>query len=169
MARVVPLGRLLGGHFKGDPERSTLAPRVVRKNETVNDQSTPLPADATAGRDRVTVRRAPRIGAFLVVGGFLGFLATLIVTSLYEADPGVGFAASLAYFSLYGVSAGVLVGAVLAVLVDRRSRRRARTIEVEREEVPAEPESAPAESEPADPAHPASSPATARGDDQPTT
>ena len=102
MARVVPLGRLLGGHFKGDPERSTLAPRVVRKNETVNDQSTPLPADATAGRDRVTVRRAPRIGAFLVVGGFLGFLATLIVTSLFEADPGVGFAASLAYFSLYG-------------------------------------------------------------------
>ncbi len=109
----------------------------MRENGGVSDEMTSAPVPE---RDRVTVRRAPRIGAFLVVGGFLGFLATLIVTSLFEADPGVGFAASLAYFSLYGVSAGVLVGAVLAVLIDRRSRRRARTIEVEREEVPAEPE-----------------------------
>ncbi|QOD93567.1 MULTISPECIES: hypothetical protein [Microcella] len=107
----------------------------------MSDQPTPA-SEPASDRDRVTVRRAPRISAFLVVGGFLGFLATLIVTSLFEADPGVGFAASLAYFSLYGVSAGVLVGAVLAVLADRRSRRRARTIEMEREEVPAEPETA---------------------------
>ncbi len=111
----------------------------MRENGGVSDEMTSAPVPE---RDRVTVRRAPRIGAFLVVGGFLGFLATLIVTSLFEADPGVGFAASLAYFSLYGVSAGVLVGAVLAVLADRRSRRRARTIEMEREEVPAEPETA---------------------------
>ncbi len=113
----------------------------MRENGGVSDQPTPA-SEPASDRDRVTVRRAPRISAFLVVGGFLGFLATLIVTSLFEADPGVGFAASLAYFSLYGVSAGVLVGAVLAVLADRRSRRRARTIEMEREEVPAEPETA---------------------------
>jgi len=108
----------------------------VRDNGIVSDQPSPAPEPE---RDSVTVRRAPRIGAFLVVGGFLGFFATLVLTSLFEADPGVGFAASLAYFSLYGISGGVLVGAVLAVLADRRSRRRARTIEVEREEVPAEP------------------------------
>ena len=111
----------------------------MRENGWVSDQSTPAPEpEPGRDRDRVTVRRAPRISAFLVVGGFLGFLATLVVTSLFEADPGVGFAASLAYFSLYGISAGVLVGAVLAVVVDRRSRRRARTIEVEREEIVAE-------------------------------
>lgn len=107
---------------------------AVRENGSVSDQPTPAPESV---RDRVTVRRAPRIGAFLVVGGFLGFLVTLILTSLFEADPGVGFAASLAYFSLYGISAGVLLGAVLAVVADRRSRRRARTVEVEREEVAA--------------------------------
>lgn len=105
----------------------------------MNDQPNPASRDQPERdqpeRDRVTVRRAPRIGAFLVVGGFLGFLATLILTSLFEADPQVGFLTSLAYFSLYGISAGVLLGAVLAVLVDRRSRRRARTIVVEREEV----------------------------------
>jgi hypothetical protein len=130
----------------------------VRENGGVSDQPTPA-SEPASDRDRVTVRRAPRISAFLVVGGFLGFLATLIVTSLFEADPGVGFAASLAYFSLYGVSAGVLVGAVLAVLADRRSRRRARMIEVEREEVAAEPEPALPE---------AAEPATSRDEDSPT-
>ncbi|MBU1250969.1 MAG: hypothetical protein KJ659_05025 [Actinobacteria bacterium] len=124
----------------------------------MSDQPTPA-SEPAPERDRVTVRRAPRISAFLVVGGFLGFLATLIVTSLFEADPGVGFAASLAYFSLYGVSAGVLVGAVLAVLADRRSRRRARMIEVEREEVAAEPEPALPE---------AAEPVTSRDEDSPT-
>lgn len=131
----------------------------MRENGGVSDETTSAPVPE---RDRVTVRRAPRISAFLVVGGFLGFLATLIVTSLFEADPGVGFAASLAYFSLYGVSAGVLVGAVLAVLIDRRSRRRARTIEVEREEVPAEPE-------PTEPGQPTSTPEPTRDGDTPTT
>ncbi|MER3390543.1 MAG: hypothetical protein RJQ01_10975 [Microcella sp.] len=100
----------------------------------MSDQPSPASDDQPA-RDRVTVRRAPRIGAFLVVGGFLGFFATLVVTSLYEADPGVGFAASLAYFSLYGISAGVLLGAVIAIVADRRSRRRTRTVAVEREAV----------------------------------
>ena len=131
---------------------------TVRENGAVSDQPSTAPDDQPA-RDRVTVRRAPRIGAFLVVGGFLGFLSTLIATSLFEADPGVGFAASLAYFSLYGVSGGVLIGALLAVAVDRRSRRRARTVEVEREAVAAEPE--PIEPEPAEPE-------SARGDDTAT-
>jgi hypothetical protein len=147
----------------------------VRENGGVSDQPTPA-SEPVPERDRVTVRRAPRISAFLVVGGFLGFLVTLIVTSLFEADPGVGFAASLAYFSLYGVSAGVLVGAVLAVLADRRSRRRARMIEVEREEVAAEPEAVQAqtalpeaaEPEPIEPEQPTSAPATSRDDDTPT-
>ncbi len=85
----------------------------------------------------MSVRRAPRFGAFLVVGGFLGFLLTLILTSLFEAGPAVGFTTLLAYFSLYGITAGVLVGALVAIIVDRRSRRRMRTIEMEREIVAA--------------------------------
>jgi len=86
----------------------------------------------------VSVRRAPRFGAFLVVGGFLGFVVTLILTSLFEAGPAVGFTTLLAYFSLYGITAGVLVGALIAIIVDRRSRRRMRTIEMEREIVAAQ-------------------------------
>lgn len=90
--------------------------------------------------DQVKIRRAPKFGAFMVVGGVLGFIAILILTSLFPTDPAVGLPATVAYFSLYGVSAGVVLGAVVALILDRRSSKRAKSISVEHEEVVAEPE-----------------------------
>ena len=58
-----------------------------------------------------------------------------ILTSLYPADPNVGFGASYAYFLIYGVPAGVLLGALIGLALDRRSRRRARTVTVEHQRV----------------------------------
>ena len=83
--------------------------------------------------DDVTVRRAPKIPAFIFVGAALGLIATLVVTSLYPVDPAVGFAALFGYFALYGVTAGVVLGAVVGIIVDRRSVRRAKTVTVESE------------------------------------
>lgn len=85
--------------------------------------------------EQVTVRRAPKIPAFIAVGAVLGFLATLIVTALFPADESVGFTTLVAYFSIYGITIGVLLGAILGVVLDRRSRRRARTLQAERETV----------------------------------
>lgn len=90
----------------------------------------------------VRVRRAPKFGAFLVVGGALGALVTLILTSLYPVDPNVGFGPLYAYFCLFGIPAGVLVGALLALMFDRRSRKRAKVVEAERDEVVAPPAAA---------------------------
>ncbi|AYF97712.1 hypothetical protein [Protaetiibacter intestinalis] len=81
------------------------------------------------------IRRAPKLGVFLLVGAVLGAFATLILTSLFPADPNVGFAATFAYFCLYGVPAGVLVAALIGLALDRRSERRARTVRVEHEQV----------------------------------
>ena len=89
--------------------------------------------------DQVKIRRAPKFGAFLAVGAVAGFIATLILTSLFTTDPSVGLPATVAYFSLYGVSAGVVLGAVVALILDRRSSKRAKSISVEHEEVIAEP------------------------------
>ncbi len=91
--------------------------------------------------DTVTIRRAPKIGAFLAVGGVLGALGTLVLTSLFPSDPSVGFVALFAYFCLYGIPAGVLLGALLALTLDRRSARRAKTVDVIRKTVeePGEP------------------------------
>lgn len=79
----------------------------------------------------VQVRRAPKYGAFMIVGGMLGFLVTLILTSQQQPDPNVGFGALLAYFSLFGVPAGVALGAAVAIVLDVISRRRAKTVAVE--------------------------------------
>ena len=83
----------------------------------------------------VSIRRAPKVGVFLVVGAVLGALVTLILTSLFPADPNVGFAASYAYFCLFGVPAGLLLGALVALVLDVISTRRTRTVTVARDEV----------------------------------
>lgn len=83
----------------------------------------------------VSIRRAPRIGVFLIVGAMLGALVTLVLTSLFPADPNVGFAASYAYFCLYGIPAGVALGAFVALVFDAVSKRRARTVTVARDEI----------------------------------
>jgi hypothetical protein len=83
----------------------------------------------------VTIRRAPRVGVFLVLGALLGALVTLVLTSLFEADPAVGFAASYAYFCLFGVPAGLLLGGLVAIVLDVISTRRTRTVTVARDEI----------------------------------
>jgi NhaP-type Na+/H+ or K+/H+ antiporter len=83
----------------------------------------------------VSIRRAPRIGVFLIFGAMLGALVTLILTSLFEPDPKVGFIATFAYFCLYGIPAGAALGALVALILDRVSPRRARTVTVARDEV----------------------------------
>lgn len=92
------------------------------------------PAPATEVQ-QVSIRRAPKLGVFLILGALVGAFVTLILTSLFPADPEVGFAASYAYFLLYGVPAGVVIGAIIGLAFDRRSVRKARTVTVEHEQV----------------------------------
>jgi len=62
-----------------------------------------------------------------------------VLTSLFEVDPAVGFAALLAYFSLFGISIGAALGAILAIVLDRVGRRRAREARAELTTVEAPP------------------------------
>ncbi len=96
----------------------------------MSDETPEVPAPE-AGTEKVTVRRAPKIPAFLIVGGGVGAIVTFIFTALFPVDPLVGFGALFAYFALFGVTAGVLVGAILALLFDRRSKARATSAEAE--------------------------------------
>jgi MFS family permease len=83
----------------------------------------------------VRVRRAPKFGRFAIIGGAVGAIATLAVTSAFPVDPAVGFWALFAYFALFGVTAGVVLGVVIALIFDAVSRRRARTVTVTRESI----------------------------------
>jgi uncharacterized protein involved in exopolysaccharide biosynthesis len=80
---------------------------------------------------QVTIRRAPKVPVFLILGGALGATVTLVLTMLQPADPNVGYPALFGYFLLYGLPAGVALGGVVAVVLDLISRRSARTVTAE--------------------------------------
>ena len=102
-------------------------------------------SETPRSEDRATIRRAPKLSMFLLFGGALGAVVTFILTALRPIDPQVGFGPLLGYFMLYGIPAGVVLGAVVGLILDRRSRRHATGVSVERDHVvepePAEPES----------------------------
>lgn len=112
-------------------------------NDSTTGDQPDLERQAPRTPTRVTIRRAPRMGAFLFLGAALGLVVTLFLTGLYPADPNVGFAALFGYFALYGVPAGTVLGALVGLVLDRVSRRRTRTVDAERTDV----ESPPAEGE----------------------
>jgi uncharacterized protein involved in exopolysaccharide biosynthesis len=80
---------------------------------------------------QVTIRRAPKVPVFLILGGALGAIVTLVLTMLQPADPAVGYPALFGYFLLFGLPAGVALGAVVALVLDWVSQRRARTATAE--------------------------------------
>lgn len=85
-------------------------------------------------RQSVTLRRSPKLSAFVLVFAVIGFFATLAVTSVYDADPSVGFLALFAYFSLYGITGTVALGVLIWLALDLRSRRIAVTTTMARED-----------------------------------
>jgi hypothetical protein len=86
-------------------------------------------------QQQATIRRAPKMSMFLVLGGGVGALVTFILTALFPVDEQVGFGPLLGYFMLYGVPAGVALGAIVALILDRRSRKHTTQVAVERESV----------------------------------
>ncbi len=91
-------------------------------------------------KTEVRIRRAPKLGVFLLIGAALGAIVTLILTSLFPADPNIGFAASFGYFLLFGAPAGAALGALVGLVIDRISVARARTVTVEHEVVGDDPD-----------------------------
>lgn len=85
--------------------------------------------------DDVRIRRAPKYAPFLIIGGGIGAIATFILTMGFPVDPSVGFGPLFGYFSLFGVPAGVALGALVVLVLDQMSIRRARAATVEHETV----------------------------------
>jgi hypothetical protein len=98
----------------------------------------------------VTIRRAPKFGIFIVGGVVVGLVVTLVVVALTndratDADvtkitgvavtQDVGFWGTVGYLCLFGVPAGLVVGALVAVVLDRVLARRAARLTAERYDV----------------------------------
>lgn len=86
----------------------------------------------TSTETEVTIRRAPKVGVFLILGGALGAVVTLVLTLLQPDEDKIGYATLLGYFLLFGIPAGVALGALVALILDRVSRRSVRTATAER-------------------------------------
>lgn len=88
--------------------------------------------EKVVSEDRVTVRRAPRITRFLILGAGLGAIATFILTALYPIDQKVGFGPLFGYFLLFGIPAGAALGGIIASVLDIISTRRSKSLTAER-------------------------------------
>ncbi len=103
------------------------------------DQAPPPEEPAARVEDRiesVRVRRAPKISVFLVLGAALGIIVALILTFAFDGSgdtsPNTGLVYSqgqvFGFLALICVTVGVVLGAVVALVLDRRSSRHTRDV-----------------------------------------
>lgn len=105
----------------------TSDPTGAEKAETAPTDDAPEPVGTTTERE-VMVRRVPKYPRFLILGAGLGAVVTFILTASFPTDPDVGFGPLFGYFLIYGIPAGAVLGALVALVLDRAASRRARQV-----------------------------------------
>ncbi len=117
VAEAATAPEVAAGH---EPDRSALPPIVSEPVETV------------VAHESVSVRRSPRYMRFLVVGASIGIVVALILTVAFPAnadfDRGQVFGFLLLFFGVIGLG----LGAVVALILDRRAARRSVTLVADR-------------------------------------
>ncbi len=90
------------------------------------------PSDSPSGRPaqrrEVSVRRAPRFAPFMLLGVAAGFIAAVIIAYTSPPDPTLTRESVLGFFFVVLALPGLLLGALVVLVLDRRSVRRARRL-----------------------------------------
>jgi hypothetical protein len=89
------------------------------------------------------VRRAPRYGAFLVVGAALGILVAMILTFAFDGSQEPSAVTRAAYsqgqvfgfIALFAIPLGIALAGVVALMIDRSMRRRAHDVRIDHERI----------------------------------
>lgn len=84
-----------------------------------------------AGRREVNVRRAPKYVPFLVLGALVGVAAAAAVAYALPGDPSFDPGSVFGFFLIMFGGGGAILGAVLALVLDRRSVKRQQRAVVE--------------------------------------
>jgi uncharacterized membrane protein YccC len=92
----------------------------------------------TVTESSVRVKRSPRYARFMLAGALLFAVLALILTFAFPANPTYDRGAVFGFLLLLCGTVGVALGAILALLLDRSSTRRARTVLADRVSVSAE-------------------------------
>jgi hypothetical protein len=107
-----------------DSSRSLGVLRLVRENETVTNER-----EETS---EVRIRRSPRYLRFMGAGAVVGVLAALILTIAFPDAGQFTPTQVFGFLLLFLVVIGGGLGAVVALLLDRGSSRRAQSARLER-------------------------------------
>lgn len=89
------------------------------------------PEHSPAERREVTVRRAPKYVPFLVLGAMVGILAAAVVAYALPGSDSFDPGAVFGFFLVMFAGGGAILGAILALVLDRRSVRKQQRAVVE--------------------------------------
>jgi peptidoglycan/LPS O-acetylase OafA/YrhL len=83
-----------------------------------------FPESAASVRRKVTVRRAPKYVPFLILGALLGFAAAAVLAYGVPGDESYDAGTVFGFFLVPCAAGGAVLGAVVALVLDRLSLRR---------------------------------------------
>lgn len=86
-------------------------------------EGVPNPDHLREVAEPAVVRRAPRYRAFVLAGAMVGVLVAIVLVLVVPGDQPLGTGPVLVFLGLIAVLVAALLGAVVAVLVDRGTRR----------------------------------------------
>lgn len=108
-------------------------PSRVRDNGGVSEQpEQPAPRETVDTVGAVTVRRAPKFYRFMAAGAVAGVIITLIVTLSFPEQNDFSVLQVVGFTGIFVVAICVALGALVALVLDRASRKRSRTVRAER-------------------------------------
>lgn len=88
-----------------------------------DDATLPSPEELRDVAEPAVVRRAPRYRAFVLAGALVGVLVAVVLVLVVPGDQALGRGPVLVFVALTAVAVTALLGAVVAVLVDRSTGR----------------------------------------------
>lgn len=94
--------------------------------------SSPAPSTRDE-RTTVRVRRSPKLGRFAIAGGVVGVIVALILTFAFPDDSEFTAGQVFGFLALFCVVVFGTLGAVVALIVERSSRARAREVQADRQ------------------------------------
>ena len=85
----------------------------------------------SADPTQLVLRRAPRLTVFLIGGALLGVIAALILNGIQTPNPDFVEESALGFFMVILAIPGLALGALVWLVLDRRSRKHTRTVYAE--------------------------------------
>jgi len=83
----------------------------------------------------VRVRRSPRYFRFMITGAVIFAIVALVLTYAFPENPTYDRGSVFGFLLAIGVIVGVALGAVVALVIDRLTARRARSVQADRIDV----------------------------------